>query len=87
MADPAEAGLPARTAPFGELARLVRTRHARPRLIDLASRLEVISHRIRTLGLVRAAEDLASVGAELRRIGQAQAQVQVQVQVDDAKSS
>ncbi|HVX96690.1 MAG TPA: hypothetical protein VHK47_17365 [Polyangia bacterium] len=81
MADRADAGAPAKTAPFGELARLVRTSHARPRLVDLASRLEVISHRIRMLGLVRAAEDLANVGAELRRIGQAQ------VQLDDTKSS
>jgi hypothetical protein len=38
------------------------------RLADLAGRLEVIAGRIRTLGLVRAAEDLAAVSAELRRL-------------------
>jgi hypothetical protein len=38
------------------------------RLIDLAGRLEVIAGRIRTIGLVRAAEDLAAVSAELRRL-------------------
>jgi hypothetical protein len=85
VADHAEAGTPARTAPFGEPARPVRTGHARPRLVDLASRLEVISHRIRMLGLVRAAEDLASVGAELRRIGQAP--VLVQLDQSDTQSS
>jgi hypothetical protein len=38
------------------------------RLTHLASRLEAIALRIRTLGLVRAAEDLAKVSAELRRL-------------------
>jgi hypothetical protein len=36
------------------------------RLTALASRLEAIALRIRTLGLVRAAEDLSKVSAELR---------------------
>ncbi|HEV3030405.1 MAG TPA: hypothetical protein VG319_02125 [Polyangia bacterium] len=38
------------------------------RLTHLASRLEAIALRIRTLGLMRAAEDLAKVSAELRRL-------------------
>jgi hypothetical protein len=42
------------------------------RLTHLASRLEAIALRIRTLGLVRAAEDLAKVSAELRRRCKAQ---------------
>lgn len=42
------------------------------RLTHLASRLEAIALRIRTLGLVRAAEDLAKVSAELRRLCKAE---------------
>jgi hypothetical protein len=34
----------------------------------LATRLEAIALRIRTLGLVRAAEDLSQVSAELRKL-------------------
>ena len=34
----------------------------------LATRLEAIALRIRTLGLVRAAEDLVHVSAELRKL-------------------
>jgi hypothetical protein len=41
-------------------------------LTHLASRLEAIALRIRTLGLVRAAEDLSKVSAELRRLCKAQ---------------
>jgi hypothetical protein len=64
-------GAPGATAAFGELARPLRARLTRPRFVDLARRLDVIGHRIRTLGLARTAEDLASVAAELRRLGQA----------------
>jgi hypothetical protein len=46
----------------------------RERLIDLAGHLDVIARRIRTLGLVRAAEDLAKVASELRRLGAGEAQ-------------
>jgi hypothetical protein len=38
------------------------------RLTAPATRLEVIALRTRTLGLVRAAEDLSKVSAELRRL-------------------
>jgi hypothetical protein len=37
-------------------------------LTSLASRIEAITRRIRTLGLSRAAEDLAKVSTELRRL-------------------
>jgi hypothetical protein len=37
-------------------------------LSALASRLEAIAARIRMLGLLRAAEDLGKVSAELRRL-------------------
>jgi hypothetical protein len=40
----------------------------RERLTALATRLEAIALRIRTLGLVRAAEDLAQISAELRKL-------------------
>jgi hypothetical protein len=39
------------------------------RLTALAMRLEAIASRIRTIGLTRAAEDLAKISAELRRLG------------------
>ena len=40
----------------------------RERLTALATRLEVIAQQIRTLGLVRAAEDLSQVSAEIRKL-------------------
>jgi hypothetical protein len=40
----------------------------RERLAALAARLEAIALQIRTLGLVRAAEDLSQVSAELRKL-------------------
>jgi hypothetical protein len=40
----------------------------REKLAALATRLEAIALRIRTLGLVRAAEDLVHVSAELRKL-------------------
>jgi hypothetical protein len=78
VADHAEAGGAPAGTPFveGIGARTPRPRRAafsHPRLGDLASRLDVIAHRIRTLGLVRAAEDLVSISAELRRLGLGQA--------------
>jgi hypothetical protein len=39
------------------------------RLAALATQVEAITLRIRTLGLSRAAEDLGKVSSELRRLG------------------
>jgi hypothetical protein len=43
--------------------------HVQERLTALASRLEAITLRIRTIGLTRAAEDLKKLSLELRCLG------------------
>ena len=51
----------------------VQNRFVQERLAALAHRLEAIALRIRTLGLLRTAEDLAKVSAERRRLGEPEA--------------
>ncbi|HVU52139.1 MAG TPA: hypothetical protein VHL80_15680 [Polyangia bacterium] len=47
---------------------LAQNAQVREKLTALAARLEAIALRIRTIGLVRAAEDLSYVSAELRKL-------------------
>ena len=59
-----------------KLRALVQSALVQDRLAALATRLEAIARRIRTLGLLRTAEDLSKVSAELRGLSDQGARVE-----------